>query len=102
MVTIAVVLGFPFAMIACGWGGAPMQLRRSPIRSDRLTMPLVCQQQREVTVSAVLDDRKVEALFAWLSRAFAGDARYNNLSECHTNRTSRAACRLAVVSSFSP
>lgn len=30
-------------------------------------------------MSAVLDDAKVEALFAWLSRAFAGDDRYNNL-----------------------
>ena len=40
--------------------------------------PSVCQQQ-EIVVSAVLDDERVEKLFAWICRAFDGDARYNNL-----------------------
>ena len=30
-------------------------------------------------VSTALDDEKVTMLFAWISRAFAGDARYGNL-----------------------
>jgi hypothetical protein len=33
------------------------------------------QQQNE----KLIDDSKVEALFAWISRAFAGEERYNNL-----------------------
>lgn len=42
---------------------------------------VVCQAgQQEFVVKAGLDDDKVEKLFAWLSRAFAGDDRYDNLS----------------------
>ena len=41
------------------------------------------QQQKailgEVVVSTALDDEKVKQLFAWISRAFAGDMQYNNL-----------------------
>jgi hypothetical protein len=33
----------------------------------------------EVSVNADLDDEKVTSLFAWVSRAFAGDPQYNNL-----------------------
>ena len=36
-------------------------------------------QQQTVSVQIGLDDEKVKALFAWVSRAFDGDERYNNL-----------------------
>ena len=40
----------------------------------------VCQLQSERDVVGMMaDDAKVDALFAWISRAFAGDERYNNL-----------------------
>jgi hypothetical protein len=39
------------------------------------------KNEKEVTVQLVasLDDEKVTKLFAWISRAFAGDDRYNDL-----------------------
>ena len=58
---------------------------RRPQPPYHLQQPLsraavVCQQQqKEVMVSASLDDDKVTKLFAWISRAFDGDARYGNL-----------------------
>jgi CYTH domain-containing protein len=33
----------------------------------------------DVVVPTTLDDDKTTKLFAWISRAFAGDQRYNNL-----------------------
>ena len=47
--------------------------------SRHLASPVAQLGQREVVVSATLDEQKVEQLFAWISRAFEGDARYNNL-----------------------
>lgn len=38
-----------------------------------------CLRQEEFVVAAELDDAKVEKLYAWVCRAFAGDRRYNNL-----------------------
>jgi hypothetical protein len=35
--------------------------------------------EQEFEVTAKLSDKRVEQLFAWLNRAFAGDGRYNNL-----------------------
>jgi peptidyl-tRNA hydrolase len=35
--------------------------------------------QKTVEIEAILDDEKVTSLFAWVSRAFAGDPEYNNL-----------------------
>lgn len=35
--------------------------------------------EHEALLASMLDDRKVDALFGWISRAFAGDERYNNL-----------------------
>jgi hypothetical protein len=37
------------------------------------------EEQLTVQIDATLDDAKVTALFAWVSRAFDGDDRYNNL-----------------------
>jgi hypothetical protein len=37
------------------------------------------EEQLTVQIDATLDDAKVTALFAWVSRAFDGDERYNNL-----------------------
>ena len=51
----------------------------SPVGRARVARPVVCQQQQQVTVRAGLDDEKVEQLFAWISRAFAGERQYNNL-----------------------
>ena len=36
-------------------------------------------EQRTVQIEATLDDDKVASLFAWVSRAFAGEPQYNNL-----------------------
>jgi len=36
-------------------------------------------KQQTVSLEIGLDDEKVRKLFAWISRAFEGDARYNNL-----------------------
>jgi hypothetical protein len=36
-------------------------------------------QRATITIDAQLDDDKVTSLFAWVSRAFAGEPRYNNL-----------------------
>jgi len=41
--------------------------------------PPRAQESVEVTVSAVLDDGKVDALFAWICRALAGEEPYNNM-----------------------
>jgi len=43
------------------------------------TPPVALAQQRGIELDVTLDDAKVSALFAWVSRAFAGDERYNNL-----------------------
>mmetsp|Transcript_22390 Transcript_22390/g.51649 ORF Transcript_22390/g.51649 Transcript_22390/m.51649 type:complete len:408 (+) Transcript_22390:54-1277(+) len=49
-------------------------------RARRCPAPRAQQQpQQEFEVTARLSDERVEQLFAWLNRAFAGDARYNNL-----------------------
>uniref|UniRef100_A0A7S0NV08 Uncharacterized protein n=1 Tax=Calcidiscus leptoporus TaxID=127549 RepID=A0A7S0NV08_9EUKA len=40
---------------------------------------VACRAEERVLVSAILTDEKVELLFAWLSMAFAGDRRYNDL-----------------------
>jgi hypothetical protein len=45
--------------------------------ASSLRAPLFAQQT--VTIDATLDDEKVTALFAWVSRAFAGEREYNNL-----------------------
>lgn len=37
------------------------------------------EQEQSVFLSATIDDDRVDRLFAWISRAFAGDRRYNNL-----------------------
>ena len=37
------------------------------------------ENEAKIEVSTKLDDERVKRLFAWLNRAFAGDARYNNL-----------------------
>jgi hypothetical protein len=37
------------------------------------------QAEKYVSIDTTLDDEKVTSLFAWLSRAFAGDPAYNNL-----------------------
>ena len=47
------------------------------IYSPKLT--LNAEKQLTVQLVAELDDEKITKLFAWLSRAFAGDSRYNNL-----------------------
>lgn len=39
----------------------------------------LCQAQVSVRLEPQLDDDKITALFAWISRAYAGDPEYNNL-----------------------
>lgn len=46
---------------------------------NRSGAPLFAKKPLTVQLIAELDDEKVTKLFAWLSRAFAGDARYDNL-----------------------
>jgi hypothetical protein len=41
--------------------------------------PLFAEKQQSVQLKEEIDDEKVTALFAWVSRAFAGDDEYNNL-----------------------
>eukprot|EP00978_Attheya_sp_CCMP212_P020283 scaffold57828_cov41-Attheya_sp.AAC.2 len=41
--------------------------------------PLFAEKQQRVQLKEEIDDEKVTALFAWVSRAFAGDDEYNNL-----------------------
>ena len=53
-------------------------LRPTARRSRHLDHPRA-RQQEEVVVTARLNEERVEQLFAWLSCAFAGDGRYNNL-----------------------
>mgnify|MGYP001207209779 CR=1 FL=1 len=55
----------------------PVSLRALP--PTHRTSPLHCSEQREVIVSAVLDDEKTTQLFCWISRALSGDTRYNNM-----------------------
>ena len=43
------------------------------------TFQLQAKEEKYVSIDATLDDEKVTALFAWVSRAFAGDPEYNNL-----------------------
>ena len=43
------------------------------------TFQLQAKEEKYVSIDATLDDEKVTALFAWVSRAFAGDPGYNNL-----------------------
>ena len=74
----------PIGFILCSTSFVPPALSRAAavgVGCRSSPQHIVCQQQREreVIVSTVLDDRKVEQLFAWVSRAFAGDDRYNNL-----------------------
>ena len=67
---VAALLGFN--------GHGPLLASRSPprgaTRSDGRSGP-------EPLLSPYLEERKVEALFGWVSRAFAGDERYNNLMD---------------------
>ena len=67
---VAALLGFS--------GHGPLLASRSPprgaTRSDGRSGP-----GPEPLLSPYLEERKVEALFGWVSRAFAGDERYNNL-----------------------
>jgi uncharacterized membrane protein (UPF0182 family) len=44
-----------------------------------LLAPKYAQKEETVQVTAQLDDEKITSLFAWVSRAFAGDERYGNL-----------------------
>jgi len=43
----------------------------------RRTAPVL---KESIRLDTTLDDDKIESLFAWVSRAFAGDRRYNDLS----------------------
>lgn len=67
---VAALLGFN--------GHGPLLASRSPprgaTRSDGRSGP-------EPLLSPYLEERKVEALFGWVSRAFAGDERYNYLMD---------------------
>jgi hypothetical protein len=49
------------------------------IQHGILLPPKYAQKEETVEVTAQLDDEKVTSLFAWVSRAFAGDERYGNL-----------------------
>ena len=40
---------------------------------------LQAKEEKYVSIDATLDDEKVTSLFAWVSRAFAGEPEYNNL-----------------------
>ena len=55
----------------------------TPPRYGSLRSGVPVLQQRailgDVVVVVTLDDDKTTKLFAWISRAFAGDQRYNNL-----------------------
>ena len=48
-------------------------------RVARVEVIISTEINDEVIVSTDINDEKVEKLFAWLSRAFAGEKRYNNL-----------------------
>ena len=50
---------------------APRTVARAP--------PVGMSAREEVVVQAGLDDEKTRTLFAWISMAFGGDPRYNNL-----------------------
>ena len=44
-----------------------------------IARPAAAQEEGAFDAATLLDDERVEKLFAWLCRAFAGDARYGNL-----------------------
>jgi hypothetical protein len=54
---------------------------QSTVIVSRISPPVLFLAKEEVNVEleATLDDEKVTKLFAWVSRAFAGDQRYNDL-----------------------
>ena len=63
-------------------GARPRLLSHAPSMPFRVGAPRGAsnnQEEQTLTLVPALDDAKVRALFAWLSRAFAGDERYNNL-----------------------
>lgn len=66
-----------FLTVSCHSFLAPRVL----VQQRALTSLAAEQEEDEVTVQidASLDDEKVTKLFAWVSRAFAGDGRYNDL-----------------------
>ena len=63
----------------------PAVIRRSPVgrcfapQARRFVLPRAQQRAQEPESAKSIDSKKVEMLFAWLNRAFAGDDRYNNL-----------------------
>jgi len=68
---------------AAGPSRCPAQAALRPLQPPRAhrrcLAPRAQQQPQEFEVTAKLSDKRVEQLFAWLNRAFAGDDRYNNL-----------------------
>ena len=56
-------------------------ISRLPLLPERTNTALCAKNEREVSVylDSQLDDERVAALFAWVSRAFAGEPEYNNL-----------------------
>ena len=53
--------------------------RLSPQNHQRRLVPSASQQQPVSLDFSDMSDRKIEQLFAWVTQAFAGDDRYNNL-----------------------
>ena len=73
------MLTFAIAAATCGaLVGAPAPL--PSYHATRRTQQICHMQMQDERIMAEMqDDRKVDALFAWISRAFAGDPKYNNL-----------------------
>jgi hypothetical protein len=66
----------PYQAIAWAHVNPPHQPPLLPLPSTALKM----SQQQTIAVDTTLNDERATALFAWISRAFAGDDdRYNNL-----------------------
>lgn len=69
---------FLTAIVLCILGAVhafvPPQMARNYGKFSSLS-----SQKREISIQETLDDEKVTKLFAWVSRAFAGDQRYNDL-----------------------
>ena len=70
-----------FALLASPHCCTRVALPASPHYYTRVAFPRapVAVASGSIKLDASLDDNKVEALFAWISRAFAGDPQYNNL-----------------------
>lgn len=69
-----------FALLLCAPSSVLpfVVLSKPPIRATASGTRLQ-NEQRTVTITTELDDEKVTSLFAWVSRAFAGELEYNNL-----------------------